>query len=231
MEPSQPAISERHDGVMDALGTGHAHRRMAVQLIPGVVLPGLIYVVVSRRAPVLVALAAASGVPALDAIVRLLMGKRPTLVGLAFLCLTTISVSLGLWLHSPVFLLAKGASMTAVLGVSFGVSAMIRRPLTRTFAVLLATDHRESRRRLAERWAHPTALSVFRVLAAGWAVLLLASAGQQIAMILTVSPGTVMALEPPVTTAATLMGVAISVAYVRRKQAIHADLALLPRSK
>ncbi len=175
MERSQRSIPERDDGIKEALGTGHAHRRMAVQLIPGVALPGLIYVVVSRRAPMLVALAAASAVPALDAIVRLLMRKRPTVVGLAFLCLTTISVSLGLWLHSPLFLLAKGASMTALLGVSFGVSAMIRRPLTRTFAVLLATDHRESRRRLAERWAHPTALSVFRVLAAGWAVLMASS--------------------------------------------------------
>ena len=213
---------------MDSIGTHHAHRRMAMQLIPGVMLPGLIYVLVSRRAPVLVALAAASAVPALDAILRLATGKRPTPVGLVFLTLTTISVSLGIWLHSPLFMLAKGAFVTGVLGVAFGVSAMIRRPLTRTFAVLLATDQGESRRRLTERWAHPTALSVFRVLAAGWAVLLLVSAAQQLTMILTVSPGTVMAFEPPVTAFATVMGVAISVAYVRRKQLVHTDLGLLP---
>jgi hypothetical protein len=226
MEQLQHATPE--EDFMDSIGTRQAHRRIAMQLIPGVVLPGLIYVVVSRRAPVLVSLAAASAVPALDAIVRLLRGKRPTLVGLVFLSLTTISVTLGIWLDSPLFMLAKGASTTAVLGVAFGVSAMISRPLTRTFAVLLSTDHHESRRLLSERWAQPTALSVFRVLAAGWAVLLLASAGQQLAMILTVSPGTVMTLEPPVTAAATLIGVAISVAYVRRKQEIHTDLGLLP---
>jgi hypothetical protein len=46
-------------------------RTMVRQLLPGVVLPGLIYFVVSRRAPVMAALAAASSVPLIDALTRL----------------------------------------------------------------------------------------------------------------------------------------------------------------
>ena len=41
-------------------------------------------------------------------------------------------------------------------------------------------------------------------------------------------PGTVVALEGPITTAATLIGVTLSVIYVRRFRHSHPELALLP---
>ena len=50
-------------------------RAVMAQLGPGVLLPGLIYYVVSRRTGVLVALAVASSVPLLDAMIRLLRGS------------------------------------------------------------------------------------------------------------------------------------------------------------
>jgi hypothetical protein len=205
-------------------------RMMARQLLPGVFLPGLIYFSVSRMAPVLVALAVASSIPLLDAVYRLLRRRPQSVVGLVFLVLTCTSVGLAFWLRSPLFIVAKGAVTTAIVGAAFGISALIRRPLTRTLAVTLSSDHGETREALRRRWAHPSAIAVFCTLSAGWGVLLLASAAQQAALAFTVSPGTVMAVEPGVQLTATLVGVAASVAYVRRRQRSSPELRLLPVS-
>jgi hypothetical protein len=201
---------------------------MLGNLLPGIALPGLIYFLVSRRAPLIVALAAASAVPLLHAGFRLLRGKRPSTIGLVFVACTSVSIGLAIWLRSPTLMLARGAVISAVLGVAFAVSAAIRRPLTRTLAIVLSEDGRDARAALAERWAHPKVLSVFRVLAVGWGILLLMQAGQQAAMILTVSPGMVVAVEPPVQALATVLGTVVSIMYVRRKQRLHAEVRLLP---
>ena len=205
-------------------------RRIAANLLPGVALPGLVYFVVSRSAPVLIALAAASAVPAAHAVLRLLRRRRPSAYGLVFLVLTGCSVGLAVWLHSPMFILARGAVLSGLLGLAFAVSALVKRPLTRTFALFLSEEHRDGRRRLAARWSHPKVTSVFTVLAGGWAALLILSAAQQAALIVTVSPGTVMAVEPPVQAFVTLAGTVLSVLYVRRAQRRHAEVRLLPSS-
>jgi hypothetical protein len=202
-------------------------RILVAQLGPGVLLPGLIYYVVSRRTGVLVALAVASSVPLLDAIVRLLRGKRPTIAGLVFIGFAGISVGLAMNLRSPMFILAKGAVISAVVGAAFAISAAIRRPLTRTLALRLTTEHPEDRRRLAERWRQPKALAVFRTLSMGWGILLLVTAVQQAFLALTLSPGTVMALDPPVHAFVTMAGIGASILYVRRHQRAHPELGLL----
>ncbi|HEY1331798.1 MAG TPA: VC0807 family protein [Actinomycetota bacterium] len=203
-------------------------RPLIRHLLPGLVLPGLIYFVVSRDAPTLVALAAASSVPLLDLIARLVRGRSPSLVGLAFVALTGASVGLAFWFHSPLFILVKGAAGSAVLGLAFAVSAAVRRPLTRTLAIHLTSDHHEERRHLAERWRHPRALSVFRTLSLAWGALLLVTAVQQLTMALTISPGMVMAMEPGVHLTAIALGTVASVLYVRRRQRLHPELAMLP---
>ncbi len=191
-------------------------------------LPGLIYLLVSSHAPVLVALAAASSVPLLDMAVRLVRGKRPTWAGIVFIGAAGISVALAMVLHSPMFILVKSAVMSGILGLAFAVSAVIRRPLTRTLALRLSSDHPEGRRRLAERWRHPRALAVFCTLSVAWGALLMAMAGQQAALAVTVSPGTVMAVDGPSHAVLTMVGIAWSVLYVRRIQRRHPDLGLLP---
>jgi len=203
-------------------------RTPARQLLPGLILPGVIYLVVSRWAPVLVALAAASSVPLLDLIVRVARGKAPSLMGLCFVIFSAVSIGLAFWFRSPLFILAKGAAVSAALGVAFAVSAAVRRPLTRTLAIHLTSEHHEDRRRLRELWHQPKALTVFRTLSVAWGGLLLVTAAQQLAMALTVSPGTVMALEPGVHGAAIALGTAASVLYVRRRQRAHPELAMLP---
>jgi hypothetical protein len=203
---------------------------MLGNLLPGVALPGVIYFLVSRHAAVILALAAASAVPLLHAGWRLLRGERPSALGLVFVCSTGASIGLAVWLHSPTLMLAKGVVISVALGVAFAVSAAIRRPLTRTLAILLSEDGRDARERLAERWAHPKVLSVFRVLAVGWAILLLVQALQQVTMIMTVSPGMVVAVEAPVQAAATVLGTLLSIQYVRRMQRRHAEVRLLPIS-
>ena len=151
-----------------------AHRRAIItQILPGLVLPGLIYLVVSRQTSVLVALAVASCVPLLDALVRVVRGKAPNAMSLMFLVGAGISVGLAFWSGSSMFILAKGAVISGALGVGFALSALIKRPLTRTLAIRLSTSHPELRRRLAERWRHPRVLDVFCVLSVGWGVLLL----------------------------------------------------------
>jgi hypothetical protein len=204
-------------------------KRMIREILPGIVLPGLIYLVVSRHTSVLVGLAAASSVPALDALVRLARGRAPSLLGACFILATAASVGLAMWFHSPLFILVKGAVISFVVGVAFTVSAAIGRPLTRTIAVRLASHHAEGRHTLRERWHHPKALAVFRTLAVGWGVLLFLSGAQQAALALTLSPGTVMAIEPPVQTFATLIGIAASVIYAKRHQRRYPEIGLIPQ--
>jgi hypothetical protein len=201
------------------------------QLLPGVVLPGAIYFLTVQWLPVLESLAVASSVPLLDLVIRWMRRESFSFVGLAFVLFAGLSVGLALALRSPAFILAKGAVFSAVLGVAFGISAMIRRPLCRTIAILLAAEHALARRFLAERWRHPRAVAIFTTLSIGWAVLLLLSAIQQGVMVLTVSPGTVMAAEPAVQAMVTILGTAASILYVRRSQQGHPELGILPRRR
>ena len=214
-----------------ALSTLHPRvqrRAIITQLLPGLVLPGLIYLMVSRDSSTLVALAVASCVPLLDALVRLVLGKAPNAVSLLFLVGAGISVGLAFWSGSSMFILAKGAVVSGVLGIGFALSALIKRPLTRTLAIRLSTSHPELRRRLAERWRHPRILDVFCALSVGWGILLLIQGAQQAVLALTLSPGAVMAVEPPVQVVGTAIGITASLLYVRRRQDADPELGLLP---
>lgn len=202
-------------------------RAALAQLGPGLFLPGLIYVLVRPHASVVVALAAASSAPLLDALGRLARRRPLTPAGLLFVLLAGGSAGLAVLLDSPLFVLAKGAVVSGALGLAFTVSAVVRRPLTRTLALRLSAEQREHRRRLAERWAHPHAMAVFRTLSTGWGLLLLAAAGQQLGMALTLSPGLVMAVDPPVDAAVTAAGIAASILYVRRSQRRVPGLAII----
>ncbi len=208
----------------------HPRRISAVlwQIVPGMILPGLIYFVVSHHTSVIVALAVASSVPLLDALVRLAGGRAPNAMSVLFLGGAVISVTLALWSGSSMFILAKGAVVSAILGVVFALSAAMKRPLTRYLAIRLSSEHAEGRRHLAERWRNPRALAVFCALSLGWGALLLVQAGQQAALALTMSPGTVMTLEPPVQVTVTAIGIAVSILYVRRRQRAHPEIALIP---
>jgi intracellular septation protein A len=203
---------------------------MLRQVVPGMVLPGSIYFIATLgfHAGVIVGLACASAVPIIDVLTRVVRGKAPTAASLLFVVMAGVSVSLAVISGSPMFILLKGAVISAVLGVAFAVSAMINRPLTRTFALRLSAECAESRRTLAEKWRHPKALDIFKALSFGWAALLLVSGGQQIAVAFTLSPGAVMALEGPVTTASTAIGVVASILYVRKFRHSHPELGLLP---
>ena len=161
-------------------------------------------------------------------IARLVGGKRPTWAGMVFICAAGISVVLATVLDSPIFILAKSAVMSGMLGVAFAVSAIVRRPLTRTLALRLSADHPDGRRRLAELWRRPKAHAVFCTLSVAWGALLLAMAGQQAVLAVTVSPGTVMAVDGPSHAALTVLGIVWSILYVRRIQHRHPDLGLLP---
>jgi tetrahydromethanopterin S-methyltransferase subunit E len=203
-------------------------RALVRNIVPGLVLPGLIYLVASHAMPTILALGVASSVPILDSLWRLVRGQPVSGVGVTVIGLTALSVGLAIWLRSPMFILAKGAVFSAVVGGAFAVSALMRRPLTRTLALHLSTDGHEDRHRLAERWRHPKALDVFCTLSIAWGAWLLLTACQQVTLILMVSPGLVMALEPIVHAAGVTLGVIASVAYVRRRQRVYPDLALLP---
>ena len=204
------------------------HRTLLRNVVPGLVLPGLIYLVASRFAPTMMALAAASSVPVLDALFRVIRRRPVSAIGLGFVAMTAVSVSLAMWLRSPMFILARGAVVSALVGSAFAVSAFVRRPLTRTLALHLSTDQGEDRRALAEKWRHPKAMQVFCTLSAAWGVLLLITAGQQLTLALTVRPGLVMVLDPPMHAVAVAIGTAASIVYVRKHQRAHPELAILP---
>lgn len=203
-------------------------RAMVANMLPGLVLPAAIYFTLRPHLGVLLALVAAACVPGVDTVVRLVRGKAPNAFALLFIPSTGLSVGLATWLHSPVFILAKGGVTSAAMGVAFALSALLGRPLTRTMALHLGSDQREGRLRLAQRWGQPRATRVFRMLAVGWGVLLVLMGGQQVLLALSASPGLVMALEPPVHFTLTALGIVSSVLYVRRIQVAHPELGLLP---
>jgi intracellular septation protein A len=207
---------------------GIAYSSIAWQFLPGMVFPGLIYFLVSRQASVLVALAAASSVPLVDAIVRIVRRRPPNAATALFVLGTAVSVALALWSGSGMFILAKGAVVSALLGIAFALSAAVRRPLTRTLAVRFGSEHAEGRRRLAERWGHPSVARVFQVLSVGWGVLLLLQAVEQTTFALTLPPGLVMTLEGPMHLLITGFGVLASIAYVQRRQQADPAVELIP---
>lgn len=221
-----PPIVAREDEELSFGGVRFS--TIAWQVLPGMVLPGLIYFLVSRSAPMLVALAAASSVPLIDAAVRVVRRQPPNAATGLFVLGTGVSIALAFWSGSGMFILAKGAVVSLLLGVAFALSAAIRRPLTRTLALRFGAPDPEVRRRLAGRWGHPSIASVFRVLSLGWGLLLLVQAAQQIAMALTLPPGTVMALEGPVHLFVTGLGIGASVLYVKRRQQADPAVVLIP---
>src|SRR5262249_19015734 len=141
---------------------------------------------------------------------------------------TGVSITLAFWSGSGMFILAKGAVVSALLGVAFALSAAVRRPLTPTLAVRFGASHAEGRRRLAERWGHPSVAQAVPVLSLGWGVLLLLQAIQQTTFALTLPPGLVMTLEGPVHLFVTGIGVGLSLLYVRRRQQADPAVALIP---
>jgi intracellular septation protein A len=203
-------------------------RAIARHLLPGMVLPGVIYFSLASHTSTIVALACASSVPLLDILFRAVRRESLPPVSLVFLGAAGLSVLLAVLSGSPLFILVKGAVISAVLGVAFAVSAAMNRPLTRTVAIRLSTDCPKTRETLTERWHHPKALDIFKALSFGWGVLLLLSAVQQAAMAVLLSPGFVVALEGPLHTGLMGLGVLVSVLYVRRFRHSHPELGLLP---
>ncbi len=229
--PTQKDRTLPHDARhMPTLGREN-FRALARQLLPGLVLPGVVYFSLVRHTGMMTALAIAASVPALDTLGKLVRGRRPGFAGTAFLAVTGVSIALATWLDAPWFILGKGAATSAVVGIALVLSAAMGRPLTRTVALLLLTEEPNGRRELAERWSRPQTMAVFRSLALGWGLWLLISAVQQGALVVTVSPGIFMAVEPPIRSALTGIGVGLSVAYVRRRQQADPGLALLPAAR
>ena len=232
--PGWPIEKGRHGRSRPARGIGEKlvqavtnTRAMVRHLLPGMVLPGTIYFALSPHTSVIVALAAASSVPLLDIVVRFCRRETLPPVSLIFVGAAGISVLLAVLSGSPLFILVKGAVISAVLGIAFAVSAAMNRPLTRTAAIRLSTDCPKQRASLSERWHHPKALEIFKALSFGWGALLLLSAVQQATMAVLLSPGFVVALEGPLHTGIMAAGVVVSVLYVRRFRHSHPELGLL----
>src|SRR2546426_4317595 len=130
-------------------------RRMAANMLPGLVLPAVIYFSLRPQIGVLMALIAASCVPGVDTLVRLVRGRAPNAFALLFIPSTGLSVGLATWLHSPVFILARGGGTRAAMGVAFALSARLRRPPTRTMGPHPPSGQWEGGRRPAARLGRP----------------------------------------------------------------------------
>ena len=72
------------------------HRAILRQLLPGMILPGLIYFVATLGfgAGVILGLTCASAVPLIDVLTRVVRGKAPTAASLLFVCIAGCSVTL-----------------------------------------------------------------------------------------------------------------------------------------
>src|SRR5438093_13651942 len=95
-EPSAAPSEGPLDPMTLPLQSGRRISTVLWQVVPGMVLPGLIYLVVSHHTSVIVALAVASCVPLLDAMVRLAQGRAPNAMSAVFLVGAVVSVGLAL---------------------------------------------------------------------------------------------------------------------------------------
>src|SRR5438309_11597149 len=107
--------------------SGQYRRAMVRQLLPGMLLPGTIYfsAALLLHLGVVASLACASAVPVVDVLSRVLRRRPPTIASVLFVLIAGFSVSLAFVSGSPMFILLKGAVLSAILGVAFAVSAAI----------------------------------------------------------------------------------------------------------
>jgi hypothetical protein len=203
-------------------------RTILRNVIPGTVMPGIVYFAASQQLPVVASLAIASCVPVMDTVVRMARGKKPSTVGMIFLSITALSIALASVFDSPTLIVGKGVLLTFIFGSALAVSAAAGRPLTRTIALHLCAEPGEQRQALAERWERPQTLAVFKVLSFGWGFWLLIAAINQLMLVAVVSPGTFIAVERPMTLIATAVGITWSLSFVRRRQLADPELGLLP---
>lgn len=203
-------------------------RTILRNVIPGTVMPGIVYFAASQQLPVVASLAIASCVPVMDTVVRMARGRKPSTVGMIFLSITALSVTLATVFDSPTLIVGKGVLLTFIFGSALAVSAAVGRPLTRTLALHLCAEPGEQRQALAERWERPQTLAVFKVLSFGWGFWLLIAAVNQLMLVAVVSPGTFIAVERPMTLIATAVGITWSLSFVRRRQLADPELGLLP---
>jgi hypothetical protein len=201
-------------------------RPVVRQLLPGMVLPGAIYAVASRFMSTLPALVMASSVPGLDLLQGLLRRKAPSPASIGFVAMAGLTSAMSLCADSPMFILAKGPAISAVAGMAFLISSTTGRPLCRTLAEKLTMGlPAETRERIVSEWHTERSTHVFKVLSAGWGLLLLACGVQQVIMALTLPAGLALGLESPVHLTVIGLGIAGSLLYVRKVHPVLASMA------
>jgi intracellular septation protein A len=196
-------------------------------LVPGMIVPVAVYGVCSQFLSTLSALSVAALVPVADLAVATAKGKRLNLASVGFVGMAVVSVTLAVTLHSPALILIKPAVVAGLAGLAFGLSALLRRPLTRTLAIRFSGgDDHELQAELRRQWHHPKATRIFRTIAFGWAVWLLISAARTLVVASIMPPATAFMIEAPSGPATAAIGALVTILYVRRFRHTHPELGL-----
>ena len=149
---------------------------MKKDLIVNVALPYGTYLVLAHYFGVATVTALAVGAlfPVFSIILSAVKERRVQAIGLIVLAATAASIVGSLVLDDPKLLLAKGSLITGVVGVVFGVSLLLKRPLVYYIAT---GDSAEARSEGEALWENvPRYRQAMRTLTLAWTIALFAEA-------------------------------------------------------
>jgi hypothetical protein len=195
-------------------------------ILPSIVIDGLLpfltYKLLTAYVPGMSdvrALAIGAVFPAVRGVVELLHRRSVDVIGaivLAGIVVSIVGITVG---GSPRLLLIRESFVTAALALVALSSLAWKRPLLfyvgRQFA---AGEDPEAKRRFDALWDIEGARRVFRLLTLVWSAGWLVEFALRVAMVLTLSVSTVLAVSPILFNGITLGLIAWTLAYVRRKQ-------------
>ncbi|MGX1306230.1 hypothetical protein AB7M35_000950 [Amorphus suaedae] len=149
---------------------------MKKELIVNVALPYGTYLVLSHYFGLSTVMALAIGAlfPVASIIVTALAEQRVQAIGIIVLAATGASILGSFVLDDPVLLLAKGSLITGIVGLVFGVSLMLKRPLVYYIAT---SDSAEARSEGEVLWEiEPRYRRAMRTLTLAWTIALFVEA-------------------------------------------------------
>jgi hypothetical protein len=158
---------------------------MAVTLLPNVILPFLIYqVLTSRGVPTINALMATAVVPLATVLYEWLRDRRINALGIMTLGFVVVGLVTSLISGDPLFYLVKESFLTGVWGLIMLASLLAKRPLTFYFGRQFMSGGDPARASWYDRlWERPQFRTLQRWIAVLWGVGLVAEALLRIVLV------------------------------------------------
>lgn len=155
---------------------------MLKDFIVSAVLPYTAYLILTAQGvPMVMALALGAVFPILSIVIAYIKSRRLQAVGVLTLSASVASITAGLYFQTPFLILAKGSLITGAMGLAFGLSLLLPRPLI--FYLATSGDSEKSKKSEALWQNQPGYRRLMRFITWVWCFGLLAEALLRLALI------------------------------------------------